>query len=327
MRLLFPLRAAAALPLSAILLLSCSDDDSDAGGAADTGLEQSFDAEDEASDGGGGGAGDGGVGAGGEVSVQTGEVVADVETPEVVPVAVDRRIVYDGRIESVTADIDGAVREVVQIAANEGGFIFGQDADLGDDGAVATVTVKVPSVRFDAAFDAVAGIGDVQTRSVTAEDVTDRFVDLESRRATLEASIARLRGFLDTAANVEEVSRLESELTAREAERDVIAGQLRVLEDRTALAVITAVFASPDSGVEFVGTDSSEAPGGFFDGFRIGWDVAAAVATDLRDPRRVRAAVPARAHPGRWCGAVVPSPPAGSDRPPADAPRPAAGST
>lgn len=77
-------------------------------------------------------------------------------------------------------------------------------------------------------FDAVVAIGEVEAQHIEAEDVSERFVDLESRQATLATSIDRIRGFLAQTTNVDEISRLESELTNREAEHDVIAGQLRV---------------------------------------------------------------------------------------------------
>lgn len=208
--------------------------------------------------------------------------VTDVGDIDLVAAQIDRKIVYRGDIASEVDDVASAVRSARDEVAAEGGYVFGQEMTEGS----ARVVLKVPSVRFDAAFDAVAGIGEVTSQKIEAEDVSEQFTDLESRRATLEASIIRLRGFLEGATNVDEISRLESELTHREAERDVIAGQLRVLTDRTSFGTISVVFTVPDEidAAAVEEDDESSGPPGFGRGLEVGWDgvvFAAAVAATV----------------------------------------------
>ncbi len=191
----------------------------------------------------------------------------------------DRRIVYRGEIVSQVDDVAAAVGAAKDAVGAEGGYVFGQQSSEGS----ARLVFKVPSVRFDAAFEAVAGIGEVASQFIEAEDVSDTFVDLESRQGTLEASIARLRGFLERSSNVEEISRLESELTRREAERDIIAGQLRVLDDRTAFATITVSFGVDESAARNAAATGDDGPPGFGRGLEVGADavlfVIGAIAT------------------------------------------------
>jgi hypothetical protein len=157
----------------------------------------------------------------------------------------------------------------------EGGYVFAQDLGAGDG----RVVLKVPVDRFDAVFDAIVGIGDIADQQIEAEDVTERFVDLESRQATLATSIDRIRGFLAETTNVDEISRLEGELTRREAEHDVIAGQLRVLRDRTSYGTITAHFhLSDDASVATDDPNEAGGPPGFGAGLSTGWDAVTTLA-------------------------------------------------
>ncbi len=249
-----------------------SSDDSGGGEALET-ASGAFDGDAASGDGGGSTAG----GAGGNAMVDAG-TVTDIDV-ELAGAEFDRKIVYRGDIASEVDDVASAVRSARDEVAAEGGFVFGQEIS----GETARVVLKVPSVRFDAAFDAVASIGEVTQQSIEADDVTEQFTDLDSRRATLEASIIRLRGFLDAATNADEVSRLESELTRREAERDVIAGQLRVLEDRTTFGTISAVFTTPAEEVAVAEEDDESGLPGFSRGLEVGVDgvvvLAGAVAT------------------------------------------------
>ncbi|MDZ7674118.1 MAG: DUF4349 domain-containing protein [Acidimicrobiales bacterium] len=211
-------------------------------------------------------------GAGGEGRVTELDVdLAGAETSA----AADRDIVYRGDVAAEVEDLAAAVRQARDEAAAEGGFVFAQDVD----DTSARVVLKVPSVRFDASFDAITAIGDVTSQSIEAEDVTEQFTDLESRLGTLETSIDRLRGFLAETANVDEISRLESELTRREAERDAIAGQLRVLEDRTTNATISAQYTLADDAEAATAPPEEESgPPGFARGLEVGWGAVVFVA-------------------------------------------------
>src|SRR5690606_15652516 len=120
--------------------------------------------------------------------------------------------------------------------------------------------------------DAVVAVGEVEAQHIEAEDVSERFVDLESRQATLATSIERIRGFLAETGNVDEISRLESELTNREAEHDVIAGQLRVLRDRTSFGTITIELRLQDPDSALLVEEGDGGPGGFGEGLSAGWD-------------------------------------------------------
>ena len=64
-----------------------------------------------------------------------------------------------------------------------GGYLFSQQATLGDDASIEAV-YKIPPAAFDATIDTFAEIGEVKTRDVDTEDVTGAVVDLEARLAS-----------------------------------------------------------------------------------------------------------------------------------------------
>lgn len=255
-----------ALSVLVLVLAGCSSAEDDATSSAD--------ARDEsvAEDGGGDAEGLAAGRASGEpANGGSGETVADVAQVDLdaVPiVAIDRRIIYTGTTSAVVDDVAAAVRAVRDAATVEGGYVFAQDIGPGQG----RVVLKVPVDRFDAVFDAVVAIGEVEAQHIEAEDVTERFVDLESRQATLATSIERIRGFLAQTGNVDEISRLESELTNREAEHDVIAGQLRMLRDRTTFGTITAELRLQDPESALALEDAETGPPGFGEGLSTGWD-------------------------------------------------------
>lgn len=85
----------------------------------------------------------------------------------------------------------------------------------------------------------------VLDEQATGEDVTDQFVDLESKLTNLEATRNRIRTFLDQAQTVEEALTINEELSKVEAEIEEVKGRMNYLSGRSAFSTILITL-SPD---------------------------------------------------------------------------------
>lgn len=101
-----------------------------------------------------------------------------------------------------------------------------------------SLVVRVPSDRFDAAMSDFRALGTVTGESISGRVVTQEFVDLEARLRTWESQEAVLLDLMEEATSVEATLRIQRELQDVRFRIEQIEGQLRVLEDRTALATI-----------------------------------------------------------------------------------------
>lgn len=155
-----------------------------------------------------------------------------------------RSIIFTATIHIEVEDIVAAGAEIENAVAGLGGVLFGQETTTGD-APRSILTIKVRPDDFDEALNRLAGVGELVSQTVFADDVTDRVVDLESRIATAAASVERLRSLLEVAANLEDIVELERELLNRETDLEVLRGQLRTLEDAVALATIVVVLTEP----------------------------------------------------------------------------------
>lgn len=155
-----------------------------------------------------------------------------------------RSIIFTANIHIEVPDIVVAGAEVENALAGLGAILFGQETTTGDNPR-SILTIKVRPENFDEALDRLAGVGDLVSQTVFADDVTERVVDLESRIMTAEVSVERLRTLLEAAADIEDVVEIEAELVKRETDLEVLRGQLRTLEDAVALATIVVVLTEP----------------------------------------------------------------------------------
>jgi hypothetical protein len=148
---------------------------------------------------------------------------------------VDRKLVRTATIELSAADVGEAVDQARDIAAAEDGYAGREEVRE----ETATLTLHIPSDRFDRALDALSELGEVISRDQSAEDVTEQVVDLDSRVATQRASVDRVRALLARASTVEEIVRIEQELTTREAELESLEQRRQALAGQVAMSTVT----------------------------------------------------------------------------------------
>ena len=99
--------------------------------------------------------------------------------------------------------------------------------------------LSVPSPEFEQALDELRGLGKkVTTDTVRGEDVTEEFVDLESRERNLLAAEQSLLELYDRARSVNDALSIERELTNIRGEIEQVQGRMQYLEQRAAYSQI-----------------------------------------------------------------------------------------
>jgi hypothetical protein len=169
--------------------------------------------------------------------------------PVALPVQLGRDIIFTADMTVAVTDVAGAGEQASREIEALGGFLFGQRT-TGSPQPTSVLTFKIMPEDFQTALAALGSIGDIRSQEVSANDVTERIVDLESRIATATASVERLRALLSEATDIEAVVELEAELLARETELETLRGSLRTLQDQVALATIVLTLTEAASNPE-----------------------------------------------------------------------------
>jgi hypothetical protein len=140
-------------------------------------------------------------------------------------------------VEVKKGGFQSAFDEATAIAGKYGGYV--QDSSMaGTKSKSGSLTIRVPSSSFDQAMSDLRGLGTVQSQSVSGQDVTAQFVDLDARLRTWEAQEAVLLRLMRQATSVEATLRVQNQLQDVQFRIEQIKGQLRVLENQTSLATI-----------------------------------------------------------------------------------------
>lgn len=153
------------------------------------------------------------------------------------PSDLGRDIIFTADLTVAVTDVATAGEQATRAIQGLGGFLFGQHT-TGSPEPRSVLTFKVQPEDFQEALSRLGEIGEIRTQNVSANDVTERIVDLESRINTATASVDRLRALLAEATDIKSIVELESELLSRETELESLRGSLRTLQDQVALATI-----------------------------------------------------------------------------------------
>ncbi len=139
------------------------------------------------------------------------------------------------------AGVTGAVQEAAQIAGRLGGYVASTTI-AGTGAGHATVVLRVASDRFEQALADLKGLGDVEAETVSGEDVSQEFIDLQARLRNWQSQEAVLLRLMDRSRSVSDTIRVQGELSRVQLEIERLRGRLDYLEDQTALGTITATF-------------------------------------------------------------------------------------
>jgi hypothetical protein len=142
------------------------------------------------------------------------------------------------------------------VAGRYGGFV--QSSSMGGTRVRSgDLLIRVPADRFDDAMSDLRELGTVEGQSLSGEDVSAQFVDLEARLRAWTTQEAVLLDLMSQATSIEATIRVQSELQDVQVRIEQIEGQLRLLEDRTSFATIQVSLHEPGGPVAVREDDSA----------------------------------------------------------------------
>lgn len=144
---------------------------------------------------------------------------------------------------TLSIEVENVAEAETRISARAqelGGYVVSLQTNGTEAGRTAVITIRVPAQRFDEALSGVEGLArKVFSRTISGDDVTEEFVDLESRLRNLEATRDRLLELLGRADEVEDALQVNQALTEVQGEIEQIQGRMKYLQQSAAFSTIT----------------------------------------------------------------------------------------
>lgn len=153
----------------------------------------------------------------------------------------DRKIIRNAQLDLQVNNVESMLVTIRGITDGAEGLVFASSTSFDGDNQLATITLDVPAAQFDAVINSLRsanGVKKVQRESVTSQDVTDEYVDLQSRLKSLNASHDRLLDLIKQATNINDIVTLDDHLSDIETQIDQTTGRLNYLDQKTSFSRI-----------------------------------------------------------------------------------------
>jgi hypothetical protein len=153
----------------------------------------------------------------------------------------DRMIIWTADIVMTVKDTEQAMSDVLALASEQGGYTVSTESWAQDDLMYARLTIRVPAAQFEQAMARLRDLAlKVDHESANSQDVTEEYVDLESRLRALQAKEAQLTELMNQAEDTEAVLAVYEQLSATQVEIEQVKGRMSYLQNLSAMATITA---------------------------------------------------------------------------------------
>ena len=155
------------------------------------------------------------------------------------PILQDRKIIYRSEMSMEVADHAAAYEAVRRAVAKAGGYIADESRQDNQYSIDRSLTIRLPAGQLDSmVYTAEALSSKLHSKRVYTEDVSEEWVDIETRLKNKYAVEARYRQLLKQAKSIKGILQVEEKLRAIREEIESKEGRMRYLKDQVALSTL-----------------------------------------------------------------------------------------
>lgn len=159
------------------------------------------------------------------------------------PNAGNRGIIRNAQLRIRVNDFKMSGQTIERTVQQAGGQITNANETKSYNTIENALTIRVPAARFDVVLASLLNESIfTDTKTISADDVTRRYVDTEARIRSKKVVEETFLKLLKQARNVEEVLKVEEQLAAIREEREVQEAVLRQLKDEVAMSTINLTY-------------------------------------------------------------------------------------
>ena len=158
----------------------------------------------------------------------------------------DQMVIKNANLSIIVPDPTTSMDHISKLAEEMGGFVVSAvltqtSLENGKEVPRASITIRVPAARFNDAIERIRSESDQtpQNETITSQDVTSEYTDLESRLRNAQAAEAQLQEIMASATRTEDVLAVYNQLVSVREQIEVLKGQMKYYEQSVALSSIS----------------------------------------------------------------------------------------
>jgi hypothetical protein len=146
----------------------------------------------------------------------------------------------------VVSDVSASIEKFQQEAEDLGGYLVNYRTNNPTEAASGNITVRVPANSLKVFLGSLRNNAvKVVSENIDGRDVTDEYMDIESRLVTLRKTRDTFEGIMEKATNVDEILRVQQAIFNVQDQIDNLQGSLMYL-DATSQSSLVTIYLSTD---------------------------------------------------------------------------------
>lgn len=163
-----------------------------------------------------------------QTQIDSSPLIDEIENQEVTK----KKIIKDGRLGVRVTDLENTKSRIDTLIIRHGGYYANESLNNSDWDTSYNLKIRIPSENFMKFIsDIEAGDGEILYKEIDARDVTDQFIDLETRLENKRNYLKRYNDLLVKANSIKEILEIEEMIRALEEEIESTTGRLKYLSD------------------------------------------------------------------------------------------------
>jgi hypothetical protein len=168
----------------------------------------------------------------------------------------NRLVIQDTSLSLQVKDVPTQITAIESLTTNLGGFLVNSYLSKPESAASGNITVRIPEEKRSEALKAFKELAvKVVSESVSGRDVTDQYVDLESRLAVLLKTKTKFEDILNQASRISDLLEVQRELINLQSQIDSIKGQQKYYEQSAKLSKITIYLSTDELALPYAPTN------------------------------------------------------------------------
>jgi hypothetical protein len=156
---------------------------------------------------------------------------------------ISQKIIKQASLRFETNNLDDTFAQIQKAVIANKGTIQNDTEGKDYNNIYRNLTVRIPSQNFDPFIKSISeGVSYFERKEISAEDVTEQYIDLESRLITKKKLENRYLEILQKATKISEILEIEKQISIIREEIEAKEGQLKYLESRVSESTINIEF-------------------------------------------------------------------------------------
>ena len=173
------------------------------------------------------------------------------------PNAENRLVIQESDLSLLVKDVVDTRNKILEYTDKNGGYMVNASTSNPEDAPTATVVIRIPADKLQNALDNFHSLSiKVVSENLLGRDVTDQYIDIDTRIAQLERTMARLEQILETATEVSDITNLTQQIINYQNQIDALVGQQDALEKNAQLAKLTIYLSTDEIALPYAPSDT-----------------------------------------------------------------------